>query len=149
MIQLSFSVKKYIVVYLHVLRIHCNFCLFPQLIKTLIFISVLIKIVFLDLGGPDCHYYIISVLWRYVGALLIHTDSVYEPTSSWWLQMPWCQIGTRPSATTMMTSLRLEWQIKNISQYIYFLPFHTRLAHTHASITFQWHWNDLIPAIKT
>ena len=37
-------------------------------------------------------------------ALLIYTD---QAISSWWLQMPWCQIGTRPSATTMLTQLCL------------------------------------------
>ena len=44
----------------------------------------------------------------YIEILLICNN---QPMSSWWLQMPWCQTGTRASATIMMTERRLESQM--------------------------------------
>ena len=45
-------------------------------------------------------------------ALLIHTDM---PKSSWWLQITWHQIGTRPSTTTMLTWLWPDCHINHIN----------------------------------
>ena len=39
---------------------------------------------------------------HYAGDLLVSID---WSASVWWLQMAWCQIGTRPSATIMLTFL--------------------------------------------
>ena len=44
------------------------------------------------------------------------SDTKYDG-SSWWLQMAWCQIGTRTSATTIMTDM-INVPV-NISQSIY------------------------------
>ena len=42
-----------------------------------------------------------------------------RPMLSWWLQMPWCQIGTRSSATTVLTQLWLQYPMNHIMQYFH------------------------------
>ena len=42
----------------------------------------------------------LGVVLKCFGVLLICDD---QPVSTWWLQMPWCQTGARPSAATMLT----------------------------------------------
>ena len=50
-----------------------------------------------------------------------------RPTSSWWLQTPWCQTGTKPSTTTALvfieTMVPYEW---------------------HYAIHIHWNWNVFI-----
>ena len=66
-----------------------------------------------------------KVWWRkhffqYIGALLISTD---RPTSSWWLQMIWHQIGLRPSSITMINGLWLEHHRDHITSDYYNLKY--------------------------
>ena len=51
-----------------------------------------------------------------VGSGLVFT---FHFTSSCQLQMPWCQTSTRPSATTMMTRLWLQYRMDYILQHTY------------------------------
>ena len=53
---------------------------------------------------------------HYVGALLRRD---VQPLPSWWLQIPWRQIGARPSATTKLTFVRLQTMIVHITPHKY------------------------------
>ena len=61
----------------------------------------------------------------------------YWPTSSWWLQMIWRQIGARSSATTVMTRLWFMWHDSYYITYSYQRNYHRgRLA----PLLFLYHW---------
>ena len=63
-----------------------------------------------------------------------------RPSPSWWLQMSWRQIGTRPSATTMVSLLWLHTTIIHIVH----IPLHISY-HNHQTLT---HWGrDKMDAI--
>ena len=47
-----------------------------------------------------------------------HTEH-HWPMSSWWLQMPWRQICTRASATTILARPWLQYRMNHITQYAY------------------------------
>ena len=48
---------------------------------------------------------------RYAGELLMYGD---RPTSLWWLLMPWRQIGTNSTPTTMLTWLWLQCNMSTL-----------------------------------
>ena len=69
--------------------------------------------------SPLCH-------WPCHNAVVPMACTVW-PTASWWLQMPLCQICTRPSATTTLTRLCLispEYHICNVQIALH--PFQER-----------------------
>ena len=67
--------------------------------------------------------------------------SVKRPRSSWWLQMTWCQIGTRSSAAIIMTSWWLHDNMNIcIKQYAYHVTLHkqTTRSATHSLLHYWW-----------
>ena len=69
------------------------------------------KCVSFRFGGHEqsCHWKkCAGRLLAYGGHICVHLVSIVlrrnvRPSPSWWLQMSWCQIGTRPSATTILS----------------------------------------------
>ena len=56
-----------------------------------------------------------------LGLELFHVSKMWVdwPISSWWLQMYWCQIGARPSATIMFNCVYDSWHFV-IDQSVYY-----------------------------